>query len=116
MKRMHKTQSIFEILLDELRSVFTRKVISNFFLSTGSHLKSIKMILDNKADVAAIDSNVLKFYFQQNPADQDNLSVVTSLGPMPIYPVVFNSRLSGKISHQHCPITSSCTILFSLVL
>lgn len=64
--------------------------------STGSHLKSIKMILDNKADVAAIDSNVLKFYLQQNPRDEENLSTVTSLGPMPIYPIVFNSRLSGK--------------------
>lgn len=65
--------------------------------STGSHLKSIKMILDNKADVAAIDSNVLKFYLQQNPQDEENLSTVTSLGPMPIYPIVFNSRLSGKL-------------------
>lgn len=54
------------------------------------------MILDNKADVAAIDSNVLKFYLQQNPQDEENLSTVTSLGPMPIYPIVFNSRLSGK--------------------
>lgn len=52
---------------------------------TGSHLKSIKMILDNKADVAAIDSNVLKFYLQQNPQDEENLTTVTSLGPMPIY-------------------------------
>lgn len=65
--------------------------------STGSHLKSIKMILDNKADVAAIDSNVLKFYLQQNPQDKENLSTVTSLGPMPIYPIVFNSQLSGKL-------------------
>ncbi|XP_022341000.2 putative ABC transporter phosphonate/phosphite binding protein PhnD2 [Crassostrea virginica] len=76
---------------------------SSFFgnmLHSGSHLKSIKMILDNKADVAAIDSNVLKFYLEQNPADQDNLSVVTSLGPMPIYPVVFNSRLSDNLKKQ----------------
>lgn len=55
------------------------------------------MILDNKADVAAIDSNVLKFYLQQNPQDEENLTTVTSLGPMPIYPIVFNSRLSGKL-------------------
>lgn len=55
------------------------------------------MILDNKADVAAIDSNVLKFYLQQNPRDEENLSTVTSLGPMPVYPIVFNSRLSGKL-------------------
>lgn len=55
------------------------------------------MILDNQADVAAIDSNVLKFYLQQNPQDEENLTTVTSLGPMPIYPIVFNSRLSGKL-------------------
>lgn len=58
------------------------------------------MILDNKADVAAIDSNVLKFYLQQNPQDEENLSTVTSLGPMPIYPIVFNSRLSANVKKQ----------------
>lgn len=76
---------------------------SSFFgnmLHSGSHLKSIKMILDNKAEVAAIDSNVLKFYLQQNPQDEENLTTVTSLGPMPIYPIVFNSRLSANLKKK----------------
>ncbi|XP_048761568.2 uncharacterized protein LOC125670435 [Ostrea edulis] len=76
---------------------------SNFFgnvLHSGSHLKSIQMLLDNKVDVASIDSNVLRFYLQQNPKQRENLSVLTSFGPMPIYPIVFNSRLSTEMKKQ----------------
>ena len=55
------------------------------------------MVLDRKADFAAIDSNSLQYYLLEHPEVKKNLKVLTSFGPMPIYPVVFNSRLPGKI-------------------
>lgn len=76
---------------------------SNFFgnmLHSGSHLNSIRMILDSKADVAAVDSNVLQYYLKQNPQNSENLSVLTSFGPLPVYPIIFNSRLSMDFKKQ----------------
>ena len=69
-----------------------------FSLSTGSHLSSIQNVLDGRVEVASIDSNALKGYFLQHPEKQADLKVLLSLGPLPTYPIVFNSRLPGKHS------------------
>lgn len=69
-------------------------------LQSGSHRSSIKMVLDRKADFAAIDSNSLQYYLLEHPEVKKNLKVLTSFGPMPIYPVVFNSRLPADLKKQ----------------
>lgn len=66
---------------------------------TGSHIKSLQMILDKKVDTAAIDSNVLRSFLKVHPEYKEKLTVLTSFGPMPIYPIVFNARMPGM--HQN---------------
>lgn len=67
---------------------------------SGSHLASIRSVLDSRSDVAAVDSNVLAGFLLQHPHLKDNLTVISSLGPLPIYPVVFNNRLPDKLKGQ----------------
>ena len=62
---------------------------------TGSHHNSIRMILSGTVDAAAIDSNVLRQWYLDHPSHQEELHTVTSLGPLPIQPIIFNTRLSG---------------------
>lgn len=65
------------------------------------------MVLNKMADVASVDSNVLHYFLKHNPQHKDSLNVIKSFGPMPVYPVVFNSRLPGmksdllKLFHIH---------------
>ncbi|OWF40959.1 uncharacterized protein LOC110463096 [Mizuhopecten yessoensis] len=86
---------------------------STFFgnvLKSGSHLKSIQMVLNKTAASAAVDSTVLYNYLQQNPKYKENITILKSFGPLPIYPVVFNSRLpddlKGKISQALLDMTN----------
>lgn len=53
------------------------------------------MILDHTVDAAAIDSNTWAAYQRQFPERASSLVKLTSFGPMPVYPMVFNSRLQG---------------------
>ena len=77
----------------EIKYVETK--IKLLCLSQGSHHRSLQMILDKKADAAAIDSNALQSFLHIHPEYKDKLAILTSFGPMPIYPIVFNSRMSG---------------------
>ena len=54
------------------------------------------MVLDGRADATAVDSIVLTGFIAENPEFTDSFHVVKSLGPLPVYAIVFNSRLSGK--------------------
>ncbi|XP_069135816.1 uncharacterized protein [Argopecten irradians] len=76
---------------------------SNFFgnvLRSGSPLKSIQMVLNKTASSAAVDSTVLYNYLQQNPQHKENITVLKSFGPLPIYPVVFNSQLPDDMKEK----------------
>ena len=64
-------------------------------LIAGSHLKSIQMVLDGRADATAVDSIALTGFIAENAEFTDCFHVVKSLGPHPVYAIVFNSRLSG---------------------
>ncbi|KAK6184478.1 hypothetical protein SNE40_006946 [Patella caerulea] len=78
-------------------------VNANFFgniIHSGGHLKSIDMVLDHTVDAAAIDSNTLTAYFRNKPHMKDRLTTITSFGPLPIYPIVFNSRLPGEVKDK----------------
>ncbi|KAK7087184.1 uncharacterized protein [Littorina saxatilis] len=73
---------------------------ANFFGSStqsGSHLNSIQLILNGRADAAAIDSNTISGYKMEHPEKMERLHTIMSLGPMPIYPIVFNNRLSAEL-------------------
>jgi ABC-type phosphate/phosphonate transport system substrate-binding protein len=80
-------------LLDKLaESSADESFFDNIFCS-GSHLNSIKAVLNGRADAAAIDSNVLRIRFREAPALREELRVVESWGPYPIQPVLVSSAL-----------------------
>ena len=54
------------------------------------------MILTGEADAATVDCVALTAYKLAFPEHADCFLRVKSLGPMPIYPVLFNSRLPSK--------------------
>lgn len=88
------------IVLGELKK---RGYNSTFFgntLQSGSHRNSIKMVLDRKADIAAIDSNTLHYYLQEHPEGKDKIKVLTSFGPLPVHPIVFNKRLPAELKKK----------------
>lgn len=61
-------------------------------LRSGSHLKSIDMVIRGEADAAAIDSNVLLLQ-SRNEGRHEGLRVLESWGPFPIQPVVVRRTL-----------------------
>lgn len=63
---------------------------------SGSHLNSVQMVLSKQAEAAAVDANTLAYnkkYLQDRGKD---ILVLESLGPLPPYPIVVNSRMNGN--------------------
>lgn len=53
------------------------------------------MVQQKQAEAAAVDANTLAFIKAQLPEGGKDLWVLESIGPLPPYPIVINSRLSG---------------------
>lgn len=85
------------IVLDELKNQKTNSSFFGDIFQSGSHLKSIQMVLKKQVDAAAIDSRVLKYFLEKNPHHERELTVLTSLGPMPTYPIVFRKNLPAAM-------------------
>jgi phosphonate transport system substrate-binding protein len=70
---------------------------------TGSHQRSIEMIIQGEIDAAAIDSHVLDVLLLHNPSTATQLRIVETLGPSAIPPIVvsksLNERLTSDIQH-----------------
>jgi phosphate/phosphite/phosphonate ABC transporter binding protein len=62
-------------------------------MASGSHQRSIEMVLSGEADVAGIDSAVLNMELALRPELCSRLRVVESIGPCPIPPVVASCAL-----------------------
>jgi phosphate/phosphite/phosphonate ABC transporter binding protein len=87
-------------LLEKLaESSADESFFDNLFCS-GSHLNSIRAVLSGEADVAAIDSNVLRIRFREAPVLRKELRVIESWGPYPIQPVVVNSALPPELKQR----------------
>ena len=68
----------------------------NFFegrVESGAHLNSLQMVINGRADVAAIDSTVLDNELAQRPGLADQMRVIEVLGPSPIPPWVISRQL-----------------------
>ncbi|XP_041979653.1 uncharacterized protein LOC121733455 [Aricia agestis] len=66
-------------------------------LKSGSHLASAQMVLTKRAEWAAVDSTTLlysKKFMQDGGRD---ITTLETLGRLPPYPVVVNSRLSDEL-------------------
>lgn len=69
-------------------------------LRSGSHLSSVHMVLTKQAEAAAVDANTLAYnkkYLQDRGKD---IVVLDSIGLLPPYPIVINSRLDGKLKKE----------------
>jgi phosphonate transport system substrate-binding protein len=82
---------------------------SNFFgrvIPSGSHQRSIKLVVDGQADCSAIDSTVLEQELRDLPQLSHHLRVIDSIGPCPMPPVVaaqhLGSALMGTIQSALC--------------
>lgn len=64
---------------------------------SGSHLASMQLVADRRADGAAIDSTVLGWVLPADPELASRLRVVESWGPYPIQPVVARADLDPDV-------------------
>lgn len=78
---------------------------SHFFgqvIQSGSHQRSIRWVVEGRADCSAIDSTVLEQELRDFPEFSPHLRMIESLGPCPMPPVVAAQRLgTGMINALH---------------
>ncbi|XP_046389623.1 uncharacterized protein LOC124158530 [Ischnura elegans] len=88
------------IILKKLKSLGENASFFGNKLKSGSHLASVQMVLSKKAEAACVDANTfacVKKYLQDQGKD---IEVLESLGPLPPYPIVVNSRLPDAVKKQ----------------
>lgn len=66
-------------------------------LYSGSHLESLRMVLNKKVDAAAIDANCFHLYLDKNPEARKEVFVLQSWGMLSPYPFVVRSNLSNSL-------------------
>ena len=66
-------------------------------IETGSHQRSLQLVLEGQADAAAIDSHVLDTLLWQNKDLELQLRVIARLGPSSIPPVVVARSLDRNL-------------------
>ncbi|MBD2603468.1 PhnD/SsuA/transferrin family substrate-binding protein [Scytonema hofmannii FACHB-248] len=69
-------------------------------IQSGSHQRSIRWVVDGKADCAVIDSVVLEQELRDFPELSEQLRVVEALGPSPMPPLVVAQRLNKSLIQQ----------------
>ncbi|UBF30046.1 PhnD/SsuA/transferrin family substrate-binding protein (plasmid) [Kovacikia minuta CCNUW1] len=93
------SNSGYFLLCDRLR----QETLPHFFgnaIQSGSHQRSIRWVVEGKADCAAIDSTVLEQECRLFPDLHQRLRVIESIGPCPMPPVVVAHRLGDDIIQQ----------------
>jgi phosphonate transport system substrate-binding protein len=65
------------------------------FVHTGSHAVSLELVAQNRADAAAIDSQVLLLAQRRDRELAGRIRVLEALGPYPAPPVVVNREVCG---------------------
>jgi phosphonate transport system substrate-binding protein len=66
-------------------------------VKSGSHMRSLEMVLQGEADAAAIDSHLSDILRSRNEVLTGKLRVVDMLGPSGIPPVVISKRLDNEL-------------------
>ncbi len=69
-------------------------------VQSGGHVNSLALILDGRADTAAVDSTVLDYEQRRRPALEEQLRVLETLGPSPIPPWAVFSSLPADLEKQ----------------
>ncbi len=81
-------------------SLLERGLSPSYFgglVKSGSHLKSLYMVLTGEADAAAIDSHILDVILRRDAQLAARIRVVDTLGPSAIPPVIVAKRLDPAI-------------------
>jgi phosphonate transport system substrate-binding protein len=80
-------------------------------VQSGSHLESLRWVLANRTDAAAIDSNALLNQINTKQIDISEFRILETWGPFPIQPVVIRTDLpmSLKESVHKCLLTAHDT-------
>ena len=66
-------------------------------LVSGSHKASLALLLEGKADIAAIDYSLYCFLAKRQPELASKLDIVKTLGPFPAPPIVVHQSLEPKL-------------------
>jgi phosphonate transport system substrate-binding protein len=69
-------------------------------VESGTHLRSLELILAGEIDAAAIDSTVLDTELARRPGLADRIRVVEQLGPSPIPPIVARRELPAALKRS----------------
>lgn len=73
---------------------------SRFFgksIGSGSHIKSLQMVLEKEVDASAIDSTVLAWALRERPFLIPHLRIIDTFGPSPIPPLVIQKNLPSEL-------------------
>jgi phosphonate transport system substrate-binding protein len=84
-------------------SLLERNETLPFFSKTiesGSHLNSLRMVIDQQADATAVDSHVLDVVWQTDPKVAAQLRVIDMLGPSTIPPVLIAKSVDAELKRQ----------------
>jgi phosphonate transport system substrate-binding protein len=90
----------FEIMRHRLTEIGASTDYFARVLASGSHLKSLGMVLAGKADVTAIDSVVLEQHVRSLPGLADQIRTIASLGPLPSMPWVVGLHMAEDLRVQ----------------
>ena len=69
-------------------------------IETGSHLRSVQMVLEGRADATAVDSHVLDVLLSRERELAAKLRVIAMLGPSTIPPVVVAKKLDSDLKRR----------------
>lgn len=94
------SQSGFHITRYHLAQMGEAKGYFGRVIQSGSHARSLSMILNGEADGAAIDSTVLEWELGNEPHLAQTLRVIETLGPSPVPPIVVSTGLSESFSGE----------------
>ncbi len=78
------------------------KTLAHFgrLVETGSHQRSLALVLEGLADAAAIDSQVLDAFFIQQSELATSLRVIDTFGPSPIPPVAIDRTVDPDLKRR----------------
>jgi phosphonate transport system substrate-binding protein len=93
------SNSGYYLLRDRLIQEQRRQFFKNA-IQSGSHQRSIRWVIERKADCAAIDSTVLEREFRVFPELAEHVKIIESSKPCPMPPIVVANHLGNSVIDQ----------------
>jgi len=88
------------IVLSELKKLGFDATFFSRRTKTGSHVKSLEEVIQGTTDATSVDSNALQMFYKMHPEYEGRLTTVCTWGPLPVHPVVVNSRMKGEMKEK----------------